>query len=201
MKRGCKDPYKKGRNQYQRDFRKSQLEKGLCGLCSKKAVPNRSLCQRHSAVRNKQSRLRQKALREKGICLRCGHNPSAKTLYCLPCRLILSVFRLPDEAQAAATEAIAMFDYKCQCCGETQDKWHFDHCHKTNKFRGILCGRCNVVLGLIEDNRDIAFQLAAYLYRTKQTFRRSAVCENKRNIIDSGKHPVVAVIGKQTFRT
>jgi len=28
---------------------------------------------------------------------------------------------------------------------------HVDHCHRTGKFRGILCQRCNVRLAALED--------------------------------------------------
>jgi hypothetical protein len=29
---------------------------------------------------------------------------------------------------------------------------HLDHCHKTNRFRGILCTTCNTALGKFEDD-------------------------------------------------
>ena len=46
----------------------------------------------------------------------------------------------------------------CQSCGcelseETSDAArHFDHCHETGAFRGILCSRCNRALGLLDDD-------------------------------------------------
>ena len=44
----------------------------------------------------------------------------------------------------------------CPICGRNQRqvrrKLAIDHCHKTGRIRGILCGRCNLALGLLGDN-------------------------------------------------
>lgn len=50
---------------------------------------------------------------------------------------------------------------KCAICGDTHHhgkNWHTDHCHVTNKVRGILCNPCNTFVGQIEksEERDIA---------------------------------------------
>jgi len=38
-----------------------------------------------------------------------------------------------------------------------------DHCHKTGKFRGILCHNCNVALGLLKENTEVMEMAIAYL--------------------------------------
>ena len=42
---------------------------------------------------------------------------------------------------------------KCAICNTSiLAEGHIDHCHKTGKVRGILCGNCNKGLGLFDDN-------------------------------------------------
>ena len=39
----------------------------------------------------------------------------------------------------------------------------FDHNHKTGKFRGWICRPCNIALGMIKDNIEIAENIIEYL--------------------------------------
>jgi len=38
-----------------------------------------------------------------------------------------------------------------------------DHCHKTGKVRGLLCGKCNKALGLLSEDCLVALEAASYL--------------------------------------
>lgn len=38
-----------------------------------------------------------------------------------------------------------------------------DHCHKTNKVRGLLCYKCNAALGFIDDQVDTLKNMIKYL--------------------------------------
>jgi DNA-directed RNA polymerase beta' subunit len=46
----------------------------------------------------------------------------------------------------------------CKICGAAQPgrkgikRFAVDHCHKTNKIRGLLCMRCNTAIGLLNEN-------------------------------------------------
>ena len=41
----------------------------------------------------------------------------------------------------------------------------FDHCHKSEKFRGWICDNCNTTLGRCKDNPAILRELADYIER------------------------------------
>lgn len=51
----------------------------------------------------------------------------------------------------------------CQLCGKKHKKLHYDHCHKTGKFRGILCPNCNHGLGKLGDDIAGLERAIAYL--------------------------------------
>ena len=58
-------------------------------------------------------------------------------------------------------------DGKCGICRSAMDYHgkdaHADHCHKTGKFRGILCRACNHAIGLFKDDPTRLRSAAAYL--------------------------------------
>ena len=51
---------------------------------------------------------------------------------------------------------------QCEICG-AMGKMCYDHDHKTGKFRGWICNRCNLVLGNVKDNIELLISLSEYL--------------------------------------
>jgi hypothetical protein len=60
--------------------------------------------------------------------------------------------------------------FKCGVCKSTypgpKGVFAVDHCHKTNKVRGLLCYLCNVGLGSFRDNIDYLTSAISYLKRS-----------------------------------
>jgi len=50
----------------------------------------------------------------------------------------------------------------CQICKRKEDLC-IDHCHKTNKVRGILCKNCNTGIGMLQDDIEVLSKSIAYL--------------------------------------
>lgn len=50
----------------------------------------------------------------------------------------------------------------CQGCGSTEPL-SIDHCHDTGRIRGVLCVRCNTMLGNAKDNPEVLLNLVRYL--------------------------------------
>jgi hypothetical protein len=55
----------------------------------------------------------------------------------------------------------------CDICGlPPNGQAHaIDHCHKSGKFRGVLCSHCNSGLGYFRDNPDLLDKAKIYLVR------------------------------------
>lgn len=51
----------------------------------------------------------------------------------------------------------------CAICGKITEQLGIDHCHKTNKLRGLLCKSCNLAVGNLQDNSDICSKAEKYL--------------------------------------
>lgn len=56
---------------------------------------------------------------------------------------------------------------KCIICGKTpaenKKELAVDHDHKTGKIRGLLCNNCNVAVGFLQDNHELALKIHSYL--------------------------------------
>ena len=51
---------------------------------------------------------------------------------------------------------------------KTSSPWVLDHCHKSKKFRGWLCHKCNRSLGGFDDDIEMLKRAMKYLEDTKQ---------------------------------
>jgi len=47
--------------------------------------------------------------------------------------------------------------------GGRGNRFHVDHSHITGKLRGLLCGKCNVAIGYMQDDPAVLRQAAAYV--------------------------------------
>lgn len=69
---------------------------------------------------------------------------------------------------------VAMQGGKCAICGGQPNGYdngkaarlHVDHCHTTNRIRGLLCYTCNTMLGLADDDPVRLLAAAEYLKKT-----------------------------------
>jgi hypothetical protein len=61
---------------------------------------------------------------------------------------------------------------KCAICCISESKgrggFHVDHCHTTNKVRGLLCHSCNTGLGHFRDDIEILDAAAKYLLASRK---------------------------------
>ena len=59
-------------------------------------------------------------------------------------------------------------EYRCCVCGKHESevprkRLYVDHCHKSGDIRGLICAHCNTALGMVKDDVEILYRLAAYL--------------------------------------
>jgi hypothetical protein len=100
--------------------------------------------------------------------------------------------RNPEEAHRSKTESqlkrlydltiegrdalLAAQGGRCKLCCRTDCRWgrgftnvwHIDHVHGTKEVRGILCGRCNTFVGLVERSLTFTRWVMAYIERRGQ---------------------------------
>jgi len=55
----------------------------------------------------------------------------------------------------------------CNICGDYREVLQVDHCHNTDIIRGLLCNRCNFMLGNAKDNIEILEAAIRYLKDVK----------------------------------
>jgi hypothetical protein len=61
---------------------------------------------------------------------------------------------------------------RCEICGcgrrNTERPLCVDHCHFTGKVRGLLCNKCNLAVGMLDDCHETVQRAVAYLRRTNE---------------------------------
>ena len=116
---------------------------------------------------------------ESKVCTKCGKDKLLSEYTILPGSSIrgrnrgknpeckeCEYARRKGERQAykfAGKPAIPPLGEPCQCCGKTDQRLVFDHCHTTLKFRGWLCKRCNTAIGSLGDTIEGIENAMAYL--------------------------------------
>ena len=65
---------------------------------------------------------------------------------------------------------------RCAICGTTEPgtrgTWRVDHDHGTGQVRGLLCDRCNLGIGYMQDDPEILMAAARYLMKHQQEEER-----------------------------
>lgn len=69
--------------------------------------------------------------------------------------------------EAAYDEILEAQDHTCPICQRKLIRAHrhtvVDHCHQTNRVRGILCRNCNTGIGQLRDDPKLLLRAARYL--------------------------------------
>jgi hypothetical protein len=94
----------------------------------------------------------------RGLLYRHGYNEAARIR-----------MRNYYRKKAGLPEPLYPVTENCECCGKKLEggkKTHLDHCHKTGRFRGWLCNRCNRGLGYFDDCIEGLERAIAYLKRS-----------------------------------
>lgn len=67
-------------------------------------------------------------------------------------------------------ELLSKQNHTCGICGANSSDFSkrlaVDHCHTTNKVRGLLCSNCNTLLGLSKENTTILLNAITYINTT-----------------------------------
>lgn len=104
---------------------------------------------------------------EKGRCIRDAYRQTHQTD---PEHRVRRLGLSSAEEEQKAVFALLSFKGKCECCG-TDDPGNrgfvVDHCHTRLIFRGILCNRCNIILGLARDSVTHLQSIIEFLHHTK----------------------------------
>lgn len=83
----------------------------------------------------------------------------------------------------------SMMSKACEICGAKGKKrgvgrLHWDHDHKTGLYRGTLCGKCNLGLGLFKDNVKLLKSAIDYLQIDRSTKPKLVLTKRKIKVVE-----------------
>jgi len=157
-----------------------RIERIALGRCvqygCRRKLFSKTYCKKHLAQINACNEGRRKAKRREGQCRDCRDDAIVGFLFCESCA---EKARVRSRHHGLKRYGLSSSDYelmlkkqknKCCVCKTTFDEKgaknqgpHVDHCHKTDKVRGILCGSCNTALGLLHDDPSLFRSAIRYL--------------------------------------
>lgn len=154
--------------------------KGLCGSCYDKDLKSKNPEYRQRQINNSSQWMKLNIEKRKKYTKKKQESRKNDPTWKLKCRerslkkkykITLKEFDLMNTDQNG----------KCAICFKSPSggkPLHVDHCHKTNRVRGLLCHQCNWYMGLIDADRTIIERLFMYggkknileVYRDGDTF-------------------------------
>lgn len=117
---------------------------------------------------------------------RCAATADGIDYVCSACRVALkrewqwlTVYGITPRAYH---EMLAAQDGRCGICrapepGGSARFFHVDHCHRTDKVRGLLCSRCNRAMGMFGDDPGLIRRVLDWLEGDPLDVERSVLEE------------------------
>jgi hypothetical protein len=139
---------------------------------SRRIEEGKKRCMRCAKSAKKRAQIRLQRIKSAGVCYK---HPDRKvpegSTRCSECLLDIRLWGLakkglPKEELDKAKSAFNNHNGRCEGCNSENPGirgWCIDHDHDTKTFRGILCTRCNVALGMARDNPFLLYALISYL--------------------------------------
>lgn len=87
---------------------------------------------------------------------------------CRECDKLNKKARYYGLSPEAYNKMLTIQDNKCCICECVMDEPHVDHCHENGKVRGLLCTRCNVLIGMAKDKTQTLASAIEYLSKHQE---------------------------------
>lgn len=70
-----------------------------------------------------------------------------------------------DDRNELRKDLLIIQESKCAICEKilALENSYLDHCHETNRIRGVLCRNCNQGIGLFRDDKNLLIKAIRYL--------------------------------------
>jgi len=88
--------------------------------------------------------------------------------YCIPCYHL----RGRSRKYGVTVAVLRALPLECGVCGATRNL-KTDHDHRTGVLRGMLCARCNLLVGVLEKNSKVLAPAVEYIRRHREVHVRT----------------------------